>query len=417
MAASQQSQAGIPYLGSRISLISKAQIRYDGILYTIDPNESTVALAKVRSYGTEDRPTDRPVPPREEIYEYIIFRGSDIKDIHVCEPPKPQGPFPHASLPHDPAIVKSSQPAQPTFAPSGLTAAASGASNATSPLQSRDKSEYAPPIPSSPQQPPQVQSPAVKFFKPTLDQGVQVSMRVPFKVSSSGHHGGKYTERDQRMKTDDSQRRGGHPNRGRGGNNMRGFSGVRGQVYRQQSGPRGRGGSSAGRGGRDSRERSKFDSDFDFDEANAKFSKEELEEEIKKKLTITDGEKETKEEEGKETEESVYYDKKKSFFDNLCDDTGEDKERPNWREERKLNSETFGVSSVRRGRGGGFRPGSGNFRGGRGYRGRGGGRGSYNNFRGTGNGNNGGFRQSRRGWVDYEYDIPEKPSTKNPSSN
>lgn len=59
----------------------------------------------VRSYGTEDRPTERPVPPREEIYEYIIFRGSDIKDIHVCEPPKAQC-MPHTTLPHDPAIVK-----------------------------------------------------------------------------------------------------------------------------------------------------------------------------------------------------------------------------------------------------------------------------------------------------------------------
>ncbi len=55
----------------------------------------------VRSFGTEGRPTDRPVPPRDEVFEYIIFRGSDIKDITVCEPLKI-----HHSLPQDPAIVQ-----------------------------------------------------------------------------------------------------------------------------------------------------------------------------------------------------------------------------------------------------------------------------------------------------------------------
>ena len=100
--AAMSSSSGTLNLGSKISVISKAQIRYEGILYTINRDNATVELAKVRSFGTEDRPTDRPsTPPREEIYEYIIFWGSDVKDITVCEPPKAQH-----TLPQDPAIVQ-----------------------------------------------------------------------------------------------------------------------------------------------------------------------------------------------------------------------------------------------------------------------------------------------------------------------
>jgi len=107
MTSGAASTGGVPYLGSKISLVSKADIRYEGILYTIDPNECTVALAKVRSFGTEERPTDRPLPARDEIYEYIIFRGSDIKDLNICEPPKAQLTLAHLQ---DPAIVKQSGP-------------------------------------------------------------------------------------------------------------------------------------------------------------------------------------------------------------------------------------------------------------------------------------------------------------------
>jgi protein LSM14 len=91
-----------PYIGSRISLISKAQIRYEGFLFAVDPTKSTVALSQVRSCGTEDRPAERVLPPREEIYDYIVFRATDIQDLKVSEPPKEAEP---AKPPADPAIV------------------------------------------------------------------------------------------------------------------------------------------------------------------------------------------------------------------------------------------------------------------------------------------------------------------------
>jgi protein LSM14 len=64
----------------------------------------------VRSYGTEDRCEEKNIPPRKEVYEYIVFRGQDIKDLNVSEPPKqsPQQP------PQDPAIIQVSFPLNQT---------------------------------------------------------------------------------------------------------------------------------------------------------------------------------------------------------------------------------------------------------------------------------------------------------------
>lgn len=37
-------QKTIPYLGSKVTLISKSEIRYEGTLYNINPQKSSVAL-------------------------------------------------------------------------------------------------------------------------------------------------------------------------------------------------------------------------------------------------------------------------------------------------------------------------------------------------------------------------------------
>lgn len=75
------------FIGSTVSLISKSEIRYEGTVYALDLRQATISLAKVRSFGTEDRPTHRPIPMKEEIYEFIVFRSSDIKSIDVIAPP------------------------------------------------------------------------------------------------------------------------------------------------------------------------------------------------------------------------------------------------------------------------------------------------------------------------------------------
>ena len=80
---------------------------YVGTLHEINPEASTIALENVASFGTEGRrgnPAEE-IPPSASIYEYIVFRGSDVKDISVAEEKKEETPPEPPQVPDDPAIL------------------------------------------------------------------------------------------------------------------------------------------------------------------------------------------------------------------------------------------------------------------------------------------------------------------------
>ena len=94
------------FIGSRISLISKSDIKYIGTLHEINSDNHTVALESVTSHGTEGRKGNpaEEVPGSDQIYEYIVFRGSDVKDLTIIEnasQKENQAP----QMPNDPAIL------------------------------------------------------------------------------------------------------------------------------------------------------------------------------------------------------------------------------------------------------------------------------------------------------------------------
>src|ERR1700759_5573146 len=95
------------YIGSRISLISKSDIKYIGTLHEINSDTHTVALESVTSYGTEGRKGNpaEEIPGSDQVYEYIVFRGSDVKELTIVAPPGAKENQAPSKVPDDPAIL------------------------------------------------------------------------------------------------------------------------------------------------------------------------------------------------------------------------------------------------------------------------------------------------------------------------
>ena len=115
-------------LGSRISLITQQDIRYEGVLFSINQNESSIVLrdgklllcegttdkahfmwievwiydqyfnsacefviiyayylVTVRYFGTEDRPVEKKIAGNEAVLAFVSFPGNEIKDLYVHE--------------------------------------------------------------------------------------------------------------------------------------------------------------------------------------------------------------------------------------------------------------------------------------------------------------------------------------------
>ena len=291
--------SGIPYLGSKISLISKSEIRYEGILVDVNAQESTITFEQVRFFGTEGRRPSDEIAAMDRIFDCVVFRSADIKDLQVYETDKPTKKEKEDDFP-DPAVVS--------------FASKSNKSNSTpsSGFQYQNKNE--------------------------------ISSKEEFKTSEIKDYASAANAQPQQFQNTRSFSTRARSNQGRTQSTTQNQSYNNNNNYYQQN--------------YNQRSYQRVivpKSEFNFSQANAKFSKEEI-----GAINSAPG-----------ADEAIpTYNKNLSFFDDIsCQTNTESNFNDRNRNERNLNMETFGQAAPPRRYGN------------RGGRGRGGyNRGGYNNI-------------------------------------
>lgn len=122
-------------LNSKISLISHQDLRYDGTLFTINTDESSIVLKDVQCLGTEERISDpaKKIPSNPAIIPFVTFPGEEIKDLYVHEEVTP--------------VVPTAPTAKPTATATSSSKATSESKPETSKQQNEKKNIYQPPRP------------------------------------------------------------------------------------------------------------------------------------------------------------------------------------------------------------------------------------------------------------------------------
>ncbi|KAK9466653.1 Scd6-like Sm domain-containing protein [Lipomyces arxii] len=394
------------YIGSRISLFSNSDIRYSGILHDIDSEASTLTLRQVRSFGTEGRlgNPDLEVPAGDTVYEFIVFRGAEVKDLVIdgseqpVEPVAPSDPavmqaqpdlaaypmyqppppgympqyYPQSMYPHYPMPIDPNMPIVPPMSAPGAPGApgmplAAGFAQNRAPMRQ-------PAGPPSQAQPSQQTTENKQADAPVAPTRTAVVPAVP--VPKQARQPRQPATASSSNAADELAKRLAHSTVADTPVSAAATATTTAPAPVPAPVPRAPATTMPARGGYPPRgyrggaprqfdRRPRVDvpaTDFDFERSNAKFNKTDLAGEVAKD-----------ENESEADGADVFYNKKSSFFDNLSNKETAEPPRFNRTLERKLNFETFGQASVDsvhfRGRGRGRGRGGMRGRGGHGPRG------------------------------------------------